>query len=161
MSEVLNKILCSTPKNLSWVCFYLWYLYLKCLCSQPHATSIIEIALFVAFGLTISTVFPNGLLLQVFWTYLPFPKLFSCMQTGNEDDTVQKTCARHEFNETCHSVIFHFMKKDSKQCYDTTTPESVHTKDESKRGSAFAFIFDVPPPQFWGQKCLTCPFFKP
>ena len=49
----------------------------------------------------------------------------------------------HEFHETCHSVTFYFMKKDSKRCRDTTTPESIHTKDESKRGSAFAFIFGV------------------
>ena len=37
-------------------------------------------------------------------------------------------------------------KKDSKRCRDTTTlatPESIHTKDESKRGTAFAFIFGV------------------
>ena len=49
----------------------------------------------------------------------------------------------HELNETCHSVTFYVMKKDSKRCCDTTTPESIHTKDESKRGSAFAFIFGV------------------
>ena len=48
-----------------------------------------------------------------------------------------------EFHETCHSVTFYFMKEDSRQCCDTTTPESIHTKDESKRGSAFAFIFGV------------------
>ena len=48
-----------------------------------------------------------------------------------------------EFHEICHSVTFHFMKKHSKPCCDTTTPESIHTKDESKRGSAFAFIFGV------------------
>ena len=35
------------------------------------------------------------------------------------------------------------VKKDSKWCCDTATPESIHTKDESKRGSAFAFIFGV------------------
>ena len=35
------------------------------------------------------------------------------------------------------------MRTDSKWCCDTTTPESLHTKDESKRGSAFAFIFGV------------------
>ena len=35
------------------------------------------------------------------------------------------------------------MIKDSKQCCYTTTPESIHTKDESKRGSAFASIFGV------------------
>ena len=51
--------------------------------------------------------------------------------------------ASHEFHETCHSVTFYFMNKDSKRCGDTTTPESIHTKDESKRGSAFAFIFGV------------------
>ena len=49
----------------------------------------------------------------------------------------------HEFHENCHSVTFYFMKKDSRRCCDTTTPESIHTKDESKRGSAFAFIFGV------------------
>ena len=36
-----------------------------------------------------------------------------------------------------------FKKKDSKLCCDTTTPESIHTKDGSKRGTAFAFIFGV------------------
>ena len=42
-------------------------------------------------------------------------------------------------------IPLHFisLKKDSKRCCDTTTPESIHTKDESKRGSAFAFIFGV------------------
>ena len=51
------------------------------------------------------------------------------------------TRSLHEFHETYHSISFH--EKDSKQCCDTTTPESIHTKDESKRGSAFAFIFGV------------------
>ena len=49
----------------------------------------------------------------------------------------------HEFHETCHLVTFYFVKKGPKRCCDTTTPESIHTKDESKRGSAFAFIFGV------------------
>ena len=49
----------------------------------------------------------------------------------------------HEIHETCHSVTFYFKKKDSKRCCDITTPESIHTKDESKRGSAFAYIFGV------------------
>ena len=49
----------------------------------------------------------------------------------------------HEFHETCHSVTFYFMKKDSKWWCNTSTPKSIHTKDESKRGSAFAFIFGV------------------
>ena len=42
-------------------------------------------------------------------------------------------------------IPLHFIswKKYSKRCCDTTTPESIHTKDESKRGSAFAFIFGV------------------
>ena len=48
-----------------------------------------------------------------------------------------------EIHETCHSDTFYFMTTDSKRCCDTTTPESIHTKDESKRGSAFAFIFGV------------------
>ena len=38
---------------------------------------------------------------------------------------------------------FYIIKKDSKRCCDTTTPESIHTKDESKCGSTFAFIFGV------------------
>ena len=54
-----------------------------------------------------------------------------------------------EFHETCHSVTFYVMKKDSKRCCDTTTLESIHTKDESKRGSAFAFIFGVNWPVQW------------
>ena len=45
--------------------------------------------------------------------------------------------------ETCHSVTFYFMNKESKRYCDTTMPESIHTKDKSKRGSAFAFIFGV------------------
>ena len=55
----------------------------------------------------------------------------------------------HEFHETCHSVTSSIMKKDSKRCCDTTTPELIHTKDESKRGSAFAFIFGVNWPLQW------------
>ena len=50
---------------------------------------------------------------------------------------------KHEFHENHHSVTVYFIEKNSKQCCDTTTPESIHTKDESKRGSAFAFIFGV------------------
>ena len=50
-------------------------------------------------------------------------------------------------------ILLHFIswkkKKDSKWCCDTTTPESIHTKDESKRGSAFAFIFGVNWPIQW------------
>ena len=48
-----------------------------------------------------------------------------------------------EFHETCYSVTLHLMNKASKWCCDTSTPESIHTKDESKRGTAFAFIFGV------------------
>ena len=60
-----------------------------------------------------------------------------------EKCTYRLPSTQHEFNEICHSVTFYFMKKDSKRRCDTTTPESIHTKDESKRGSAFAFIFGV------------------
>ena len=35
---------------------------------------------------------------------------------------------------------FYLIKKDSKRCCDTTTPESIHTKDESKHGFAFVFF---------------------
>ena len=37
--------------------------------------------------------------------------------------------SNHEFHETCHSVTFLY--------------RSIHTKDESKRGTVFAFIFGV------------------
>ena len=55
------------------------------------------------------------------------------------------------FRETCgarkalleHVGGMNSMKKDSKRCCDTTMPKPIHTKDESKRGSAFAFIFGV------------------
>ena len=50
---------------------------------------------------------------------------------------------KHEFHENHHSVTSYFIKKDSKRYCDSSTPESIHTKDESKRGSAFAFIFGV------------------
>ena len=48
-------------------------------------------------------------------------------------------------------IPLHFIsfKKVSKRCCDATTPESVHTIDESKRGSAFAFIFGVNWPIQW------------
>ena len=49
----------------------------------------------------------------------------------------------NEFPETFHSVTFYFTKKDSKRCCDATTPESIHTNDESKGGSAFTFVFGV------------------
>ena len=61
----------------------------------------------------------------------------------------QLSKVQHESHETCHSVTFHFMKKDSKPCCDTTTPHSIHTKDESKCDSALAFIFDVNWPIQW------------
>ena len=51
--------------------------------------------------------------------------------------------AKHEFHETFIPLHFYLIKNDSKQCCDTTTPESIHTKDESKREIAFAFIFGV------------------
>ena len=57
--------------------------------------------------------------------------------------TLVHTQSLHEFHETHHSVTFYFIEKDSKRCCDTTTPESIHTKDESKSGSVFAFIFGV------------------
>ena len=46
------------------------------------------------------------------------------------------------WNLSFRYILFHEKKKDSKQCCDTTMPESIHTKDESKHGSAIAFIID-------------------
>ena len=40
-------------------------------------------------------------------------------------------------------LMFICLQKEAKQCCDETMPESIHTKDESKRGTAFAFIFGV------------------
>ena len=50
--------------------------------------------------------------------------------------------------KTCPSVTFYFMKNsfsdiDTKWILPNMIPESIHTKDESKRGFAFAFIFGV------------------
>ena len=45
-------------------------------------------------------------------------------------------------NSSFRYILFH-VKKDSKQCCDTSMPESIHTKDESKHGSSFACIFGV------------------
>ena len=52
------------------------------------------------------------------------------------------------WNLSFRYILFH-KKKDSKRCCDTATPESIHTKEESKRGSAFAFIFGVNWPVQW------------
>ena len=68
----------------------------------------------------------------------PEHKMVHCTKSKFGTPTI-----KHEFHETCHSVTFYFMIRDSERCCDTTTPESIHTKDESKRGSAFAFIFGV------------------
>ena len=62
---------------------------------------------------------------------------------GEKRQGIQGHFRKHEFHEIRHSVTSYFMNKDSKQCCDTSTLESIHTKDESKRGSAFAFIFGV------------------
>ena len=77
-----------------------------------------------------------------------FKRDSSSVNTAKQHMGVQVT-AHHEFHETCHSITFYFMKKDSERCCDTSTPESIHTKDESKRGSAFAFIFGVNWPVQW------------
>ena len=61
----------------------------------------------------------------------------------------RKQLEYHEFQENCRSVTFYSMKWDTKWCCDTTTPESIHTKDESKSNSAFAFIFGVNWPLQW------------
>ena len=64
-----------------------------------------------------------------------------CAVVCNTDP--QSLTTAHKFHETCHSIISYFMKEESKRCCETTRQESIRTKDESKRGSAFAFIFGV------------------
>ena len=66
---------------------------------------------------------PSGLIITPFSYCIP--------QTCREKMEVWSQ-SQHEFHETCHSLTFYFMKKDSKRCCDTTMPESIHTKDESK-----------------------------
>ena len=46
-------------------------------------------------------------------------------------------------NMNSMKLTCYFMKKESKRCCDTTMPESIHTKDESKRETVFAYIFGV------------------
>ena len=55
----------------------------------------------------------------------------------------------HEIHESCHSVTFYSIKKISKWPCNTTMSQSIHTKDESKCRSAFAFIFGVNWPVQW------------
>ena len=55
----------------------------------------------------------------------------------------QLELAPYNMNSMKLVIPFHFMKKDSKRCSDTTTSDSIHTKDESKCGYKFAFIFGV------------------
>ena len=54
--------------------------------------------------------------------------------------------------QTCNSVTFYLISFHEKSHFlilagsafdQNMTPESIHTKDESKRGFAFAFIFGV------------------
>ena len=45
-------------------------------------------------------------------------------------------------------ILFH-EKKDSQRCCDTTKPEWIHTKDESKHSSVFAFFFGMNWPVQW------------
>ena len=50
------------------------------------------------------------------------------------------------FNRVAKSreiLMFVCLQKDAEQCFEDTTPESIHIKDESKRGTAFAFIFGM------------------
>ena len=79
----------------------------------------------------------NAVLLFIFHGFRPQHALH--IKVNSEVAMADQCC--HEFHQT--SVTFYFMKKDSKRCCDTTMPESIHTKDESKCSSAFAFIFGV------------------
>ena len=92
----------------------------------------------VTFGFCCLSFWPSAHFASVWWLLKNGIKVYS-----------SNGLVGHEFHETCHSVTSYFMKKDSKRYCDTTTPESIHTKDESKRDSAFAFIFGVNWPVQW------------
>ena len=62
---------------------------------------------------------------------------------GGQEEDEESGIMTQVQSRCCHVTIVYYMKKDSKRCCDITTPKSIHTKDESKRGSAFAFIFGV------------------
>ena len=76
----------------------------------------------------------------------------------------QKVCTWIPWNLSFRYILFHEKRK--KTPNDAVTPESIHTKDESKRDSAFAFIFGVNWPVQWMQQndkfnrihdlCFTC-----
>ena len=57
--------------------------------------------------------------------------------------------------ESQEILMFVCLQKDARQCCEVTTPESIHTKDESKRESAFAFIFGVNWPVQWVQSSFV------
>ena len=69
----------------------------------------------------------------------------SLFQGGSLTDQLGSGGAASAYGVTKSGEILMFvcLQKDVKQCCDATTPESIHTKDESKRESAFAFIFAV------------------
>ena len=53
----------------------------------------------------------------------------------------------------------HFLMLAESGILPNMTPESIHTKDESKRGFAFAFIFGVNWPVQWMQSVITLIIF--
>ena len=84
----------------------------------------------------------------VTWNHSHRPESLHTMKTVQQGFcwlTILSTFYHPSMNSMKFVIPLHFIswKKDSKWCCDTTTPESIHTKDESKRGSAFAFIVGV------------------
>ena len=53
-------------------------------------------------------------------------------KSNNGPDTLSALSITHEFHETCHCVTIIVLVN-----------SQFHTKDESKHGTAFAFIFGV------------------
>ena len=57
--------------------------------------------------------------------------------------TTQISSLQNQATKSNEILMFVCLQKDVKQCCDATMTESIHTKDESKRRIAFAFIFGV------------------
>ena len=113
----------------------------RCLLSYLTATDSSGILSSVTMGSNLLGVFGSSITADNKNVEKSSPSASTVLKISSVNGKMLRT--EHEFHETCHSFTFYFMKKDSKRCSDTTTPQSIHTKDESKCGSAFAFIFGV------------------
>ena len=98
-----------------------------------------------------------GKVIQQNMSYVSFTYLQKCHINLCNSFTIMPLCISFGcgmsliMNSKKIVIPLHFLswKKTPKQCCDTTTPESIHSKDEGKHGSAFAFIFSVNWPVQW------------